>query len=113
MTLTRWRDTVVPYHETFGQGLTGGDIPVDTMALLLTPAPSSWFGNRDHLQLTLRGAALIERANSPASLISPLKTYLLTLSWFLLGPPRLSRIGPAPWVRSCHPAAHEVDLARR
>jgi hypothetical protein len=36
----------------------------------------------------------MERANSAASLISPLKTYHLTLSWFLLGPPRLSGVNP-------------------
>jgi hypothetical protein len=36
----------------------------------------------------------MEGVNSAASLISPLRTYLLTLSWFLLGPPRLSRIAP-------------------
>jgi hypothetical protein len=36
----------------------------------------------------------MEGANCAASLISPLRTDLLTRSWFLLGPPRLSRIDP-------------------
>jgi hypothetical protein len=36
----------------------------------------------------------MEGANSAASLTSPLRTDLLTRSWFLLGPPRLSRIDP-------------------